>query len=105
MNPHSQPHWPFDPCPPDPAARPQESRTMRSHSHLVALAFGLALALAGSFLSAGAAQAQLPNPPAGHPTLPQPRPGVLQASLPVLNFLGNDEVCDSWIEVQNVGST
>ena len=78
---------------------------MRSHSHLVALAFGLALALAGSFLSAGAAQAQLPNPPAGHPTLPQDRPSALQASLPVLNFLGNDEVCDSWIEVQNVGST
>jgi len=37
--------------------------------------------------------------------VPYDRPAQLQAALPVLNFLGNDEVCNAWIEVQNVGST
>jgi hypothetical protein len=37
--------------------------------------------------------------------IPDPVPATTQAALPILNFLGNDEVCNSWVEVQNVGST
>ncbi len=37
--------------------------------------------------------------------VPETRPAMLQSALPILNFLGNDEVCASWVEVQNVGST
>jgi len=37
--------------------------------------------------------------------LPDEIPATTQAALPILNYLGNDEVCQSWIEVQNVGST
>jgi hypothetical protein len=53
------------------------------------------------------------NPPAPTPVPPGglPMPPIAyepaaraQAGLPVLNYLGNDEVCDAWIEVQNIGS-
>ena len=44
-----------------------------------------------------------PFPPA-EPAIPVPEAASAQAALPVLNYLANDEVCDTWLEAQNVGS-
>jgi hypothetical protein len=57
------------------------------------------LALATAILAAtAAAWLGLARPASADPT-----PGR-QVHLPILNFLGQDEVCHSWIEAQNVGS-
>lgn len=47
----------------------------------------------------------LPHPAFAQGRIPDPVPATTQAALPILNFLANDEVCSSWVEVQNVGST
>ncbi len=54
-----------------------------------------------------------PAPPTFIPPPPTPRPIYNQspdrpnigayAALPILGYLGNDQVCDAWIEAQNVG--
>ena len=84
----------------------------RSKSRRAALVVAaLALALAASLVAREAAHAQFP------PGIPQPPPGGgnhnqgvnpnaqlgCQVHLPVLNYLGQDDVCESWVEVQNVG--
>ena len=70
-----------------------EVPAMRLVQALTALVVLIALA---SFLATPAhAQGRVPD--AG--------PAAAQAALPVLNYLANDEVCQSWVEVQNVGST
>ena len=56
-------------------------------------------------VSARTAAAQgLPQPPAKGP-IANERATMTQAALPILNYLANDDVCDSLIEVQNVGTT
>jgi hypothetical protein len=57
-------------------------------------AFALVLALAALALPAHHAAAQGPNE----------NPETAQAAIPVLNFLANNDVCDSWVEAQNVGN-
>ena len=70
-----------------------------------AAALTTGVATGGGIAAPALAQGGVPTPLPGAPKPPPDRPAMLQAALPVLNFLGNDEVCDSWIEAQNVGST
>jgi len=44
-----------------------------------------------------------PLPPA-EPAIARPEAASAQAFIPILNYLANDEVCDTWIEAQNVGA-
>ena len=44
-----------------------------------------------------------PNPPA-QPAILQPESAASEAFLPILGYLGNDEVCDTWVTAQNVGA-
>ncbi len=67
---------------------------MTTH-HRIALALSglLTVALVAGWLALGSAQ----------PVHADPSPGR-QVHLPVLSFMGQDDVCRSWIEAQNVGS-
>ena len=49
------------------------------------------------------AQMPIPDPPAQGP-IPSEAAAQAQAAVPILNYLSNDDVCDAWIEVQNVGT-
>jgi hypothetical protein len=67
----------------------------------------LVLVLAAAFLAIGAHQASAQVPPAQPPAqqaIPSQAAANAQAAIPILNYLGNDEVCRSWIEVQNIGT-
>ncbi|MCB0215704.1 MAG: hypothetical protein KDH92_03635 [Chloroflexi bacterium] len=45
-----------------------------------------------------------PGPPGGeYPKSPDRPPFGCQSLLPILNFLGNDPVCSTWVEAQNIG--
>ncbi len=44
-----------------------------------------------------------PPPPIDWPKSPDRPPFGCQSLLPILNFLGNDPVCETWIEAQNIG--
>jgi hypothetical protein len=67
----------------------------------------LVLALLAVFAALGAhtANAQIPTaqPPADG-AIESEAAAFAQAAVPILNYLGNDEVCQAWIEVQNVGT-
>jgi len=75
------------------------------------VALGIAGAIAAALVLPGTAHAQYPP---GVPVPPPPRnphnQGVdpnaqlgCQIHLPVLDFLGQDDVCSTWVEVQNIG--
>jgi len=72
---------------------------------LFKLSIVLVLALAFLGLSASHAFAQVPpaQPPAQE-AIPSQAAAQAQAAVPILNYLANDDVCESWIEVQNVGT-
>jgi hypothetical protein len=45
------------------------------------------------------------SPPSGvKPTIANMRAAQAEAAIPILNYLANDDVCQSWVEVQNVGT-
>jgi len=47
----------------------------------------------------------IPGPDApGRPAIALPEAAAAEAFLPILNYLGNDEVCDTWVTAQNVGA-
>ena len=62
---------------------------------------------AGGASSGVAPQANpgIPGPDApGRPAIALPEAAAAEAFLPILNYLGNDEVCDTWVTAQNVGA-
>jgi len=64
------------------------------------------LIVAAGFVGAAhlaAAQVPAPRPPAQGP-IPSARAAQAQAAVPILNYLSNDDVCQTWVEVQNVGT-
>ncbi len=96
----SQSHHRFTPSdlspgvPPVPVVRIRtlEVLTMRAFS-LTLFALVLLFAASIAFSPAALAQGQIPDDV----------PARTQAALPILNFMGNDEVCNTWVEVQNIG--
>ena len=72
---------------------------MRAFQLLVVLVL-----VGAAFASVGhTALAQAPQPPA-QATISNLRAAQAQAAVPILNYLSNDDVCQSWVEVQNVGT-
>ena len=72
-----------------------------------ALLLALLLVFVGLAATVTTAAAQTPpNPPNPPPRGPiaNERATFTQAALPILNYLGNDDACASFIEVQNVGT-
>ena len=74
------------------------------------LALSVLIAAAALMLPRYEAEAQIPpiggarTPPGNHNSGVRPNNQLgCQVHLPVLDFLGQDDVCDSWIEIQNVG--
>ncbi len=41
---------------------------------------------------------------AQNPVVINEDPSTAQVALPILNYLGNNDVCDTWVEVQNIGN-
>ena len=70
-------------------------------------AAALTLVVAGfvAFATTALAQPPVPEPrPPAEPAIASPEGASSQAFVPVLNYLGQDEICDSWIEAQNIGA-
>ena len=64
---------------------------------------GLCAALAAVLVPRGVALAQRP-PGFGHNQGVNPNAQLSgQVHLPILDFIGQDDVCSSWVEVQNIG--
>jgi hypothetical protein len=66
---------------------------VRRAARTLALALILVLGALAAFPHAASAQAEITNED----------PTSAFVALPILNYLGNNEICDSWIEAQNIG--
>jgi hypothetical protein len=86
---------------PDNRDRTLEGAAMRALVLVLSVLVALT-AFAGSMHVAHAQMAP-PEPPAQGP-ISSVSAAQAQAAVPILNYLANDDVCDSWIEVQNVGT-
>jgi len=72
----------------------------------LALAMVFALAMVARMgLGGGAAHAQRPAPSApARPAIQEEEAAAAQAYVPIMNYMANDEVCETWVEAQNVGA-
>ncbi len=62
-------------------------------------------AAVGTWHVTNAVYAQRPGPrPPAEPAIEDIDAASAQAFIPIMNYLGNDEICDTWIEAQNVGA-